>query len=739
MNQFEDDASKQSSFHDIINKYPYSPASTASSSSASLFSADGKSSQSSAPSSVKSGSPTWDLDSNNTAQSVASAGYLEFQTSSNNLLQASRPTQISQQTAIHIQQIVSSKGAVAPELRTHPRRTQPSVQLNQKDVRAPPSLVRQCDRKDNFVESLVGKPKSPDSPQALGLTYHPSEETTTQMIEVIWPLSVIPCERDSVLGGKNLIGLRTFIQEVLKRSKTSYSTLQVALYYLVLIKPCIPKVDFTKEQTEDSHTTRAMQCGRRMFLAALILASKYLQDRNYSARAWSKISGLKVEEINSNERAFVAAVNWSLHVPEQRFQRWTDVVLKYSLSQPSQPSLRFNESSPNCWRSIIPRLTPELKDLEVPEIAKPSNVSVPMFSKCPVFSSPMCPPPSFRRTEESPLGSGESTPTPSTRKPTALEPTPRASKENFRFPPISPRITQLPTPVMTPRTTGFITPAASVGSYCRGQSMSDAMRQVQRSTMERYTMDTWPCPPPLCEAFPNKRFPAPSRRPSYALSSSSTISSPESMISDFPSTQGSSCSSRTSRSSSVCSVASSAGALPQPTRLAVQATRRCATMAVVKEQAFGGFSTESNLSLSAINEPYIRCFEDSETSEAAAALALSDMACSKPYVSSSISAGLQRKRERSSSTVDNDFDNAVRLALLNSSEAYKAADGSIVSEDTRPATSFLLRDEQRRLPFERVSSSCVRSTSGSRDGTRKRTCRDKVWSRAGVTTSPYCI
>ncbi len=63
----------------------------------------------------------------------------------------------------------------------------------------------------------------------------------------------------------------------------------------------------------DSPASRALQCGRRMFLAALILASKWLQDRNYSARAWSKISGLQVSEINDNERAFLAAVNWKLH------------------------------------------------------------------------------------------------------------------------------------------------------------------------------------------------------------------------------------------------------------------------------------------------------------------------------------------------------------------------------------------------------------------------------------------
>jgi hypothetical protein len=65
-------------------------------------------------------------------------------------------------------------------------------------------------------------------------------------------------------------------------------------------------------------------CGRRMFLASLISASKYLQDRNYSNKAWSKISGLDIKEINSNERAFLELVEWELHLKAEDFRRWTE-------------------------------------------------------------------------------------------------------------------------------------------------------------------------------------------------------------------------------------------------------------------------------------------------------------------------------------------------------------------------------------------------------------------------------
>ncbi|KAG9713256.1 hypothetical protein KCU59_g20826, partial [Aureobasidium melanogenum] len=100
--------------------------------------------------------------------------------------------------------------------------------------------------------------------------------------------------------------------------------------------------------------------------AALILASKYLQDRNYSAKAWSKMSGLKVAEINLNERAFLEAVNWKLHLPEPLFKRWTEVVLRYTPGQApppagqSQATDSFNEE-PLTWKDIIPQLTPDLE------------------------------------------------------------------------------------------------------------------------------------------------------------------------------------------------------------------------------------------------------------------------------------------------------------------------------------------------------------------------------------------
>lgn len=261
-----------------------------------------------------------------------------------------------------IPQTHSDTKSVPLEQRRHPRRSQGNV------LQKPPTLVRQEERKATFVDGLVGMCCILCFYVRARLTFI---DSAAQMVEVIWPLSV--ANHKPHAGG--VLSLRRYIEETLRRSRTSYSTLQVALYYLVLIMPCVPKSDFTMQQSVDSSSVRVLQCGRRMFLAALILASKYLQDRNYSAQAWSKMSGLKVAEINLNERTFLEAVNWKLHLPEPLFKRWTEVVLRYTPGQAPSPAEQSEgndfsdeEETSLTWKDIIPKLTPTL-DLVAPAAA----------------------------------------------------------------------------------------------------------------------------------------------------------------------------------------------------------------------------------------------------------------------------------------------------------------------------------------------------------------------------------
>jgi hypothetical protein len=112
----------------------------------------------------------------------------------------------------------------------------------------------------------------------------------------------------------------------------------------------------------DDETLGNLRCGRRVFLTCLILASKWLQDRNYSTRAWSNISGLGAGEIQQNEMAFLVAVDWKLHIREDIFRRWAGIVLRYTVE-----SLQHSWSGADRggWKAIIPHLTPELDNLDL--------------------------------------------------------------------------------------------------------------------------------------------------------------------------------------------------------------------------------------------------------------------------------------------------------------------------------------------------------------------------------------
>ncbi|ORY94526.1 hypothetical protein BCR43DRAFT_506513 [Syncephalastrum racemosum] len=141
-------------------------------------------------------------------------------------------------------------------------------------------------------------------------------DTNAHVIETIW------CRSSTQYSKSAVVPLRTFIQEVLKRSRTTYSTLQTALFYLFRARPAIvaqlyPNLDDT-QNWQDAY----ISCGRRMFLASLVVASKFVQDKTYRNSAWAKIAGLPVAEINAAERIFLEQIDYRLYIAQSTFEQW---------------------------------------------------------------------------------------------------------------------------------------------------------------------------------------------------------------------------------------------------------------------------------------------------------------------------------------------------------------------------------------------------------------------------------
>ncbi|CAG8732852.1 21012_t:CDS:2 [Dentiscutata erythropus] len=222
-----------------------------------------------------------------------------------------------------------------------------------------PSLISEKHRKAAFVENLV--------------------DTAGLIMEVIWA-------NFSISPNTKVITLRVFLQETLRRSRTSYSTLQTALFYLFRIKH---KIAFLSQRSElpptptSEHPPDVIQnscqnndpatCGRRMFLAALIVASKYLQDRNYSNRAWSKISGLSVKEINANEVCFLKLIDYNLFIAEDIFKRWSSLLLTHiqaisgpDISNPEAFRNAENQSEVSRFRETLRLMDPKTMEYKSP-------------------------------------------------------------------------------------------------------------------------------------------------------------------------------------------------------------------------------------------------------------------------------------------------------------------------------------------------------------------------------------
>jgi len=157
---FDFGQSKSSSTSMNSNHHPYtsSIASSASSSSSSVFSADSVSSQASV-SSASTGSIhfVWGTQDRRSYSPVAddTPQYAPSLRTVEALKDVSKPAAPATNNI---------DTAVVRDLRQHPRRTKPLAQQDQTHrtiatecPRPPATLVRQCDRKVNFVDNLVGK------------------------------------------------------------------------------------------------------------------------------------------------------------------------------------------------------------------------------------------------------------------------------------------------------------------------------------------------------------------------------------------------------------------------------------------------------------------------------------------------------------------------------------------------------------------------------------------------------
>ncbi|KAI9345583.1 hypothetical protein BDR26DRAFT_916742 [Obelidium mucronatum] len=161
--------------------------------------------------------------------------------------------------------------------------------------------------------------------------------------------------------------LPQFVSAVVSRSRAAAAAVLVAVAYLEKVRRKLPV------------SARGLPCsGHRLFLAALILAFKYTNDKTYKNRSWVAFTeGLfPTSEINLMERQFLAIVDFDLAFSDEEYIQVSEQLASYEarinallggpkpmpmpMSVPSQPitpppqSLASNYSSATSFDSSSP-------------------------------------------------------------------------------------------------------------------------------------------------------------------------------------------------------------------------------------------------------------------------------------------------------------------------------------------------------------------------------------------------
>ncbi|KAI8342025.1 hypothetical protein BC941DRAFT_415159 [Chlamydoabsidia padenii] len=170
-------------------------------------------------------------------------------------------------------------------------------------------------------------------------------DVSVDIIDSIWPTP----------HHAKVVGTKGFIREILKRSKTTYFMLQLSLFYIFRVKRVV-QAKLRLTTNERHYRDDLMCCGRRMFLASLMVASKYIHDKSYRNKAWAEASGLTLAEINASELAFLQMIDYRLYVSKPTFEKWYDM-LNQRLKQRKALPTRITTPSPIKKSSVKPTAT----------------------------------------------------------------------------------------------------------------------------------------------------------------------------------------------------------------------------------------------------------------------------------------------------------------------------------------------------------------------------------------------
>ncbi|KAI5967197.1 PCL5 [Candida margitis] len=136
--------------------------------------------------------------------------------------------------------------------------------------------------------------------------------------------------------------VKQFIIEILKRSKTSIQSLQLACFYIY-------KLIIATTNNKNNNLHLPMKC-QHLFLGLIIIASKFNQDYNYSFKSWCKIIGLgdedttkHVKHLRNVEVQILGLLNYEMGLMGDKYENWCNILfifgydfIKYQIIKQNQ-------------------------------------------------------------------------------------------------------------------------------------------------------------------------------------------------------------------------------------------------------------------------------------------------------------------------------------------------------------------------------------------------------------------
>ncbi|KAI8895663.1 hypothetical protein BC833DRAFT_600420 [Globomyces pollinis-pini] len=100
------------------------------------------------------------------------------------------------------------------------------------------------------------------------------------------------------------------VHNLLRISNLQTPLIFIALLYIARLRQIIPL-------TATGHGKEF-----KLLVAALMTSQKQNSDARYSNRAWSKMTGLDMNDINESEQEFLQCIQWKLHVRDDQYTQW---------------------------------------------------------------------------------------------------------------------------------------------------------------------------------------------------------------------------------------------------------------------------------------------------------------------------------------------------------------------------------------------------------------------------------